>query len=86
VIDASSRLPDGTEIEGIQGLQRELLKKEALFLSCLTSKMMTYALGRELTLADRPEVQRGVRQLQASDRSLRSLIHSIVSSKTFTHR
>jgi hypothetical protein len=86
VIDASSRLPDGTEIDGIHGLQRELFKKEELFLTCLTSKMMTYALGRELTLADRPEVQLGVRQLQASDRSLRSLIYTIVSSKTFTHR
>ncbi|MCU0707894.1 MAG: DUF1592 domain-containing protein [Pirellula sp.] len=86
VIDATSQLPDGTKIDGIHGLQRELLKKEELFLACLTSKMMTYALGRELTLADRPAVQQTVQLLQRSDRSLRSLIHTIVSSKSFTHR
>ncbi len=85
-IDASSQLPDGTKIDGVEGLQKALLQKEDLFLNCLTTKLYTYALGRELTLADQKFVKQAVVQLKQSDRSLRTLIQSVVTSEPFTHR
>jgi hypothetical protein len=53
-IDASATMPDGTPIVGVAGLQKALLAQEDLFLRCLASKLLTYALGREMGLADQP--------------------------------
>ncbi|MGV3606856.1 MAG: DUF1592 domain-containing protein [Planctomycetaceae bacterium] len=82
-IDASGKLPDGTEIHGVEDLQQALLKKEDLFLKCLASKLLTYAIGRELGIADQPQVQKLVAQMKQQDYTLRSLIHAIVQSDAF---
>ncbi|MGL4550615.1 MAG: DUF1592 domain-containing protein, partial [Gemmataceae bacterium] len=82
-IDASSALPDGTPVVGVDGLQRALLAKEDLFLDCLAGKLMTYALGRELGLADRPAVRAAVKAMKADGTTLRALIRHIVSSDAF---
>lgn len=82
-INAASRLPDGTEINGIQDLQEALIRKEDLFLQCLAGKLMTYALGRELGVADRPFVQDAVSEMKKNQLTLRSLIHCIATSKPF---
>lgn len=86
VIDASSQLPDGTKITGVSSLQDALLARENLFLKCLASKMLTYALGRELGLADQKTVTDIVQHMKANRRTVRSLVHAIVNSSQFqTH-
>lgn len=82
-IDASSRLPDGTAIDGIDGLRDALMERRDLFLNCLAAKLFTFALGREMGLADQPEIRRAVDRVKAGDMTLRSLIHAIVESETF---
>ena len=82
-IDASARLPDGTEINGVSDLQDALVQKEDLFLGCLAGKLMTYALGRELGIADQPAVDAVVADGKKNDYSLRSLLKSIVTSHLF---
>ena len=86
VIDASAKMPDGTEFVGVSGLQNELLRNEDLFLRCLTKKMMTYALGRQLGYADDEQVAAAVRHLKANNYQLRALIHFIVNSETFRQK
>jgi hypothetical protein len=86
VIDASSKMPDGTEITGVSGLQAALLAKEDLFLSALASRMLTYALGRELGLADQPTVQAAVAEMQQHRYTLRSLVKHIVASDAFARK
>jgi hypothetical protein len=44
-IDASGSMPDGAEFAGPAGLRNLLLDRSDLFVSTLTEKMMTYALG-----------------------------------------
>ena len=83
-IDASSAMPDGTKIDGVAGLQAAMQAKEDLFLSCLASKLMTYAYGRELGLADQPIVKSAVAKMKQNGYTLRSLIQSIVASEPFT--
>ena len=61
-----------------------MLAKEDLFLSCLASKLMTYAFGRELGLADQPIVKSAVTQMKQNRYTLQSLLHSIVASEPFT--
>jgi mono/diheme cytochrome c family protein len=82
-IDAKAQLPDGTEFEGVEGLQRELLKRQDHFLRCLARKMYTYALGRELGFADDPILDDAVATMKMHDYTLRSLIHHIVTSDAF---
>ncbi len=83
LIDASSRLPDGTEIVGVDGLREALLQKEDLFLSCLAGKLFTYALGRELGVADQAQIKAAVASMKQNKYTLRSLIQFIAASETF---
>jgi hypothetical protein len=85
-IDASSKMPDGTAIVGVDGLQAAMLKKEDLFLSALSSKLLTYACGREMGLADQPTVTAAVAQMKQQKHTLRSLIQFVVTSPTFSAR
>jgi len=82
-INAASRLPDGTEINGVEDLQNNLLQKEDLFLKCLSGKMLTYALGRELGVADRPFVDDAVAAMKENGYTIRSLIRHIATSEPF---
>jgi len=82
-IDASSRMPDGTKIDGVEGLQTAMLAKEDLFLGCLASKLMTYACGRELGLADQPAVKAAVAEMKRQGYTLRSLVRFVVVSEPF---
>lgn len=84
VIDASAKMPDGTEFVGVQGLQEQLLKMDQPFLESLASHLTTYALGRELGFADRPAIRGFVKDMRAEKNTLRSLIKSIVTSQAFT--
>lgn len=82
-IDASSQMIDGKRINGVHGLQQAILDKENLFLGCLASKLLTYALGRELGLADQPTIQAAVVHMQKNGRTLKSVIQFIATSESF---
>src|SRR5262245_39806467 len=47
-IDASGNLPDGKAFEGTVGLRNALLSRSEMFVTTLTEKLLTYALGRGL--------------------------------------
>jgi mono/diheme cytochrome c family protein len=83
VIDASAKMPDGTEFIGVEGLQRELLKHDDQFLTALATQLTTYALGRELGFADRPALAAMVDGMKTNGSTLRALIHHIVASEAF---
>ena len=82
-IDASAKMIDGTEFVGVEGLQRVLLQKEDLFLNCLAGKLFTYALGRELGVADQLHVKAAVNHLSTNDRTMKSLIEYVATSEPF---
>ena len=86
LIDASAKMPDGTEFTGVRGLRDQLLKKEDLFLNSLATQLTTYALGRELGFSDRSAVRGFVQQMKREQTTVRSLIMAIVASPTFTTR
>lgn len=85
-IDASAKMIDGTEFVGVDGLQRVLLQKEDLFLNCLAGKLFTYALGRELGVADQLHINAAVAHLSSHDRTMRSLIKYVATSEPFLSR
>ena len=81
-IDASATMPDGTQFVGVEGLQDELMKQQDLFLTALSNRVYTYALGREMSLADAPEVKAAAAHLKKQG-TLRSLIRFVVGSQAF---
>jgi hypothetical protein len=86
-IDASGALPDGTvKFEGPAGLRRALIGRKDLFVTTLTEKLLTYALGRGLESYDAPAVRRITREAAADDYRLSSLILGIVKSTPFQMR
>jgi hypothetical protein len=82
-IDASSKMPDGTKIVGVAGLQQAMLKQDDLFLKSLATHLTTYALGRELGLADQPLVDGAVAAMKQDGTTVRSLVKAIVASDAF---
>ena len=61
LVDALGGLPDGSEFTGVDGLEQGLLQRPELFVSTLTEKLMTYALGRGVENSDAPAVRKIVR-------------------------
>jgi hypothetical protein len=84
-IDATGSSPDGRRFEGPDGLRSVLLQSDR-FVSTLTEKMMTYALGRGVEYYDAPAVRAILRDASRDDYRFSSLIVGIVQSPPFRMR
>jgi cytochrome c553 len=85
-IDSSGGLPDGSRFAGVSGLEQGLLDRPEIFVSTLTEKLMTYALGRGVEYYDEPAVRKIVRDAQSKNFRFSSIIVGIASSTPFTMR
>ena len=81
-IDAAGELPGGGGFTTLPEFRRLLLMRTDQFNRCLTEKLLTYALGRQLGINDRPEIDHILDQLDENS-GLRDLIRLIVTSETF---
>ena len=86
-IDASGVLVDGTTFDGPGSFRTALLtaQKDA-FLTTLTEKLVTYAVGRGVEYYDMPAVRRILREAEADDYHWSTLILAIVKSAPFQMR
>ena len=85
-VDASGQLPDGARFGGPVELRKLLREHSDQFLTTVTEKLLTYALGRGLEASDAPAV-RAVKQGAATDDyRFASLVQQIVVSLPFTQR
>jgi len=84
-IDPSGGLPDGTKFDGADGLRNALLTSDR-FITTLSEKMLTYALGRGVEYYDMPAVRTIVRNAGRDDYRFTSLIRAIVESAPFQMR
>ncbi len=85
-IDASGILPDGTAFDGAAGLREALLGRPNLFVTTLTEKLLTYALGRGVEYHDAPAVRAITRDAVADDYRFSSLILGVIKSPPFQMR
>jgi hypothetical protein len=72
-IDASGVLADGLKVDGVVELRNGLLNRPENFVTALTKKLLTYALGRGLDGRDMPQV-RAIVQAAARDNFRFSII------------
>jgi hypothetical protein len=85
-IDASGGLPDGSVFEGMDGLRRALLNRPDIFVTTLTEKLLTYAVGRGLEYHDAPPLRAIVRSAKGNDYRFSSIVSAIVNSTSFQMR
>jgi hypothetical protein len=86
VIDASGKLPDGTNINGPVDLRNALVSDPTQFVQTLTEKLMTYATGRTIEPSDMPTVRQIVRNAAHDNYRFSSLVMNIVNSDAFQMR
>jgi mono/diheme cytochrome c family protein len=85
-IDASGQLPDGRTFTGPEELRAILSGNEDAFARCVTSKLLTYALGRGLEQYDTRTVKAIAAQLPAQGYRFSALVLDIVNSLPFQSR
>ncbi|WP_286178438.1 DUF1592 domain-containing protein [Rhodopirellula sp. JC639] len=83
IVDTTGTLPSGESFADIAELKQLLLKQNAKFAKCLTEKMLTYALGREVGFQQRPAVETIVDELAERGNGLRDLVELVVTSNAF---
>jgi mono/diheme cytochrome c family protein len=82
-IDATGELPDGEEFDGPDELIAILRRQPKAFSEALTSKLLTYALGRGLEGYDRRTVRDIAAKLPARNYRFSALVLEIVNSLPF---
>jgi len=82
-VDASAVFADGTPIEGVAGLRAFVLTHRDSYVQTFVSKMLTYALGRQIDYRDQPAIRRIARDAEASGYRWSAIIRGIVSSTPF---
>jgi hypothetical protein len=85
-IDASGTLPDGSQFDGPAELRKVLLSKQDEFVSTVTERLLTYALGRGVEYYDQPAIRKILREAAGSDYRWSSLVLGIVRSTPFQMR
>jgi hypothetical protein len=85
-IDATGVLPEGTKVEGIGGLKRELLRQPELFIGTAAERLLMYALGRNLQYYDASTVRAVIRDAAPARHTFASLVVGVVKSRPFQMR
>jgi hypothetical protein len=85
-IDGSGQLANGVKVSGPASLREALVRDPDIFVTTMSEKLLTYALGRGLVAADMPTVRTIVRSAAASNYRFSSLVAGIVASTPFQMR
>jgi hypothetical protein len=85
-IDASGVLPDGSKFDGVVELRSAFLARPENFVSTVTEKLLTYALGRGLEYYDMPAVRTIIRDAAPGDYRFSDIVLGVVRSVPFQMR
>lgn len=85
-IDVTSKLADGTTVDGIEGVRNMILRDPARFAGAVTEKLLMYATGRNVQYFDEPAVRRIVRDAAPGDYRFSDLVLAVARSVPFQTR
>ena len=85
-MDLTGALPDGTVFDGPAGLRAALLAHPERFVTTVTEKLLTYAVGRGMEHHDAPAVRAIVRAAADDGYRLTTLVLGVVTSPPFRMR
>ncbi|MFP6865049.1 MAG: DUF1588 domain-containing protein [Roseibacillus sp.] len=85
-IDATGELFGKLNFKDVVGLKGILLENPEWFMRAFSEHLLSYALGRELDLSDKPAVDQIVRQVIAEHGKFSTVVSEIASSYPFLHK
>jgi mono/diheme cytochrome c family protein len=85
-LDVAGTLADGSQVNGPVELREAILSRPNAFVTVVTEKMLTYALGRGLEPSDMPVVRKIVKKAAQNDYRLSSIVMGIIESAPFQMR
>jgi hypothetical protein len=85
-IEVTSALPDGTVVDGVEGVRQLVLRDPALFVEALTGKLLMYGLGRNIQHFDQPTIRVIARESARQNYTFASLVAGVVNSVPFQSR
>jgi hypothetical protein len=85
-IDSGGVLADGAKVDGPVALRNAILSRPEAFVTVLTERMMTYALGRGVEPSDMPVVRSIVKKAALNNYRFTSIIMGIIESAPFQMR
>ncbi|HWF07246.1 MAG TPA: DUF1592 domain-containing protein [Bryobacteraceae bacterium] len=85
-IDVSSKLTDGTVVDGIPGVKNLVLRDPARFAGAIADKLLMYAIGRNVQYFDEPAIREIVRKAAPGDYKFADLVSGVVQSMPFQTR
>jgi mono/diheme cytochrome c family protein len=85
-LEVTSALPDGTIVDGVEGVRSLVLRDPALFVEALTGKLLMYALTRNVQHYDQPTIRVIARQSARQNYTFASLVLGVVNSVPFQSR
>jgi hypothetical protein len=85
-IDASTELSSGLKLNGPVELRNFILSREDQFPTTVTSRLLMFALNREIEYFDMPVVRQIVRDAKADKYRFNTLVKGVVNSMPFRHQ
>jgi len=85
-LEVTSALPDGTIVDGVEGVRQLVLRDPALFVEALTGKLLMYALSRNIQHYDQPTIRVIARESSRQNYTFASLVMGVVNSVPFQSR
>jgi len=86
-IDASGKLPDGSEFSGPAGLRKLLVERHKdEFVETLTEKLLMYSLGRGIEPSDKPAIRAIARAAARENYRMSAFLTAVVESVPFQMR
>jgi mono/diheme cytochrome c family protein len=85
-IDAGGRLADGTPVSGPADLRAAVLNRSEAFVMTVTTKLLTYALGRPAHHYDMPTVRAVARRASRENQRFSAILMGIIESDAFQKR
>ena len=83
IIDASGVLPGGKEFKDLGEFMWHFRDQHSKFARALTNKLMEYALGRQMEISDRPEIDRILEKVEKEKLGFGDLVTEVVISSLF---
>jgi mono/diheme cytochrome c family protein len=85
-LEVTSALPDGTIVDGVEGVRQLVLRDPALFVEAITGKLLMYALSRNIQHYDQPTIRVIARESARQNHTFASLVLGVVNSVPFQSR
>jgi hypothetical protein len=85
-LEVRSALPDGTIVDGVEGVRQLVLRDPALFVEAITGKLLMYALSRNIQYYDQPTIRVIAGESARQNYTFASLVLGVVNSVPFQSR